>query len=348
MAQSPQYYDDTAHRLADKVRLLRDPSTYPESPRTVEARETHMSWVFLTERHAYKLKKPVRYDFLDFSTLEKRRTDCEEEVRLNRRLAPDVYLGTVALTVDAGGAMRLGGDGEVVEWLVKMRRLPAEHMLDERIRAGRLDNAELRRVALRLAAFYRQCAPATIDAGAYRAQFAEAIELNRRELSRPEHDLPGDPIAAAHAAQVDFLADDAGLLDARVSAGRIVEGHGDLRPEHVCLAPEAAVIDCLEFNRALRIVDPADELAFLAMECAYLGAPDAGELLASASLAAMGDEPPTRLVTFYKLFRATMRARLAIWHVHELEPRHWPRWRQSAQAYLALAEAYARALAARG
>lgn len=347
MALTPHDHDDTAPTLADKVRVLRDPATYPEAPRAVEARETHMSWVFLTERHAYKLKKPVRYDFLDFSTLARRRADCEEEVRLNRRLAPDVYLGTVALTADARGTLRLGGDGEVVEWLVHMRRLPAEHMLDARIRAGRLDEAELRRVALRLADFYRNCAPVAFGAGDYRTRFADAIEFNRRELSRPGHQLPGEMIAAAHAALAGCLERDAALFEARVSAGRIVEGHGDLRPEHVCLAPDPVVIDCLEFNRALRIVDPAEELAFLAMECAYLGASEAGEQLARTCLAAMGDAPPARLVTFYKLFRATMRARLAIWHVHELEPKDWPKWRQSAQAYLALAATYARDLAAR-
>ena len=348
MAQTPQQDGNSGYGLVAKVRALRDPDTYPEVPRAIEARETHMSWVFLTEHHAYKLKKPVRYDFLDFSTLEKRRADCEAEVRLNRRFAPDVYLGIVALTADARGTLRLDGDGEAIEWLVKMRRLPDEHMLDQRIRAGRLDNAEIRRVALRLADFYRQCAPVKSDAGAHRARFAAAIELNRRELARPEFNLPAATIAATHAAQVSFLAHDTALLDARVAAGRIVEGHGDLRPEHVCLEPEPAIIDCLEFNREFRILDPADELAFFAMECAYLGAPDAGELLASTCLAAMGDSPPARLVTFYKLFRAMMRVRLAIWHVRELEPKDWPKWQRSAQNYLALADTYARDLAARG
>jgi len=143
MAQTPQQDDNSGYGLEAKVRALRDPATYPEAPRAIEVRETHMSWVFLTERHVYKLKKPVRYDFLDFSTFEKRRADCEAEVRLNRRFAPDVYLGIVALTADAHGALRLNGEGEAIEWLVKMRRLPDEHMLDQRIRAGRLDNAEI-------------------------------------------------------------------------------------------------------------------------------------------------------------------------------------------------------------
>jgi aminoglycoside phosphotransferase family enzyme len=348
MAQTLQLDGNGDYGLDAKVRALRDVATYPEAPRAVEARETHMSWVFLTDDHAYKLKKPVRYDFLDFSTLEKRRVDCEEEVRLNRRLAPEVYLGTVALTIDENGVIRLGGDGNPIEWLVKMRRLPEMHMLDRRIRRGNIASAEMRRVALRLADFYRHCAPIRIDAPGYCRRFADAIELNRRELSRPEFDLPAAIVANAYAAQFTFLARERALLEARVAAGRIVEGHGDLRPEHICLAPEPVVIDCLEFSYELRTVDPADELAFLAMECAYLGAPGPGELLASTCLAAIGDAPPPALVAFYKLFRATMRARLAIWHVHELVRDDWPKWQQSARAYLALADEYARTLSASG
>jgi uncharacterized protein len=334
--------------LEVKVRALREPGSYPEAPAAVEAHETHMSWVFLTEHHAYKLKKPVRYDFLDFSTLAKRRVDCEAEVQLNRRLAPDVYLGIVALTVDAHGRLSLDGPGQPIEWLVKMRRLPAEHMLDARIRAGHLANAELQQLALRLADFYRLCSPVPIAVSTYRDRFAEAIELNQRVLTHPEFKLPNSSIAVAYAAQINFLKNDTTLLDARVAHNRIIEGHGDLRPEHICLEPKPVIIDCLEFNREFRIVDPADELAFLALECAYLGAPDAGELLASTCLAAMGDQPPIRLMSFYKLFRAMMRARLAIGHVQELEPEYWTKWRHSAQTYLALAETHAHALLAQG
>jgi len=347
MAQTPPSPGNSGYGLDAKVRALRDPDTYPDQARVIEARETHMSWVFLTERHAYKLKKPVRYDFLDFSTLDKRHADCETEVRLNRRFAPDVYLGVVPLTVDAHGTMQVSGEGEVVEWLVKMRRLPTEHMLDACIRAGHLEPAALRRAAQRLAEIYRQCEPVPFDAGTYRARFAAAIEFNRHELARPEFNLPAARIDATHAALTGFLEQDHALLEARVAAGRVIEGHGDLRPEHVCLEPEPVIIDCLEFNREFRVVDPADELAFLAMECAALGAPAAGDLLASTCLAAMHDHVPERLVTFYKLFRATLRARLAIAHVHELEPRDWPKWQHHAQIYLALAETYARALVAR-
>jgi len=348
VAQTLQLDGSNDYGLDFKVRALRDAATYPQGPHAVEARETHMSWVFLTEQHAYKLKKPVRYEFLDFSTLEKRRFDCEEELRLNRRLAPNVYLDVVPLAVDERGAVRVEGVGTPIEWLVKMRRLPDEQMLDRRIRRGRIDSEEIRRVALRLADFYRSCARIDIDAETYLGRFANAIELNRRELARPEFDLPAATIASVYATQLTFLARESALLEARVAASRIVEGHGDLRPEHICLALQPAVIDCLEFSPELRTVDPADELAFLAMECAHLGAAGIGEWLTSNCLAAMGDAPPPRLVTFYRLFRATMRARLAIWHVHELVRDDWPKWQQSARAYLALADEYSRALATSG
>jgi len=336
--------DDRA--LETKIRALRIAATYPESPQLVEARETHMSWVFLTDHHAYKLKKPVRYDFLDFSTLEKRRLDGEEEVRLNKRLAPDIYLGTVALTLDEAGTIRVGGAGKPIEWLVKMRRLPEVHMLDRRIRRGNVTNQEIRDVALRLAEFYRQCPPVGIDAEIYLCRISDAIEINHRELARREFDLPAATIARVYAAQHTFVTRERALLEARVRGGRILEGHGDLRPEHICLAPDPVVIDCLEFNRELRTVDPADELAFLAMECAYLGAPAVGDLLACTCLAAIGDAPAARLATFYRLYRATMRARLAIWHVHELVRDDWLKWQQSARSYLVLADHYARELSA--
>src|SRR5262249_4067578 len=116
--------------VEQKIAFLSRPEAYPEPTRRVEMKETHMSWVFLTDTKAWKLKKPVRYDFLDFSTREARRRDCEEELRLNRRLAPDVYYGIAPLTIDPQGGMRLAGAGETIDWLVRMRRLPADRMLD--------------------------------------------------------------------------------------------------------------------------------------------------------------------------------------------------------------------------
>ena len=139
--------------LAAKVALLRQPQTYPEAPSRIDTVETHMSWVFLTERHAYKLKKPVRYAFLDFSTRAARRRNCAEELRLNQALAPGVYLGVVPLVRDESGNARLEAEGRVLEWLVKMRRLPADRMLDRLIRQRAARESEIEELARRLADF---------------------------------------------------------------------------------------------------------------------------------------------------------------------------------------------------
>ena len=340
MASTPLQGRQSKIALEAKVGLLRRPDAYPDAPGRVDVVETHMSWVFLTDRYAYKMKKPVRYDFLDFSTLALRRRDCEEEVRLNRRFAPDVYLGTVPLTVDASGNLRLGGAGEEIEWLVRMRRLPAERMLDNMIRQRSVQDTDVGNVAMLLARFYQGCSPVELSGEQYRAGFTNAMEFNLRELSVPEYALPQRLIEQLHAAQRSFISREAGLFDARVEAGKIVEGHGDLRPEHICLTPEPVIIDCLEFNRRLRIVDPADELAFLAMECERLGAPLVGDWLFQTYVQVTHDQPAARLVYFYKMFRACLRARFAIGHVRELEKQDWPKWQHSAGEYLHLAEGY--------
>ncbi|MDP2058085.1 MAG: hypothetical protein Q8K35_10045 [Thiobacillus sp.] len=300
-----------------------------------------MSWVFLTDTHAYKLKKPVRYAYLDFSTTEARRLDSEQEVRLNRRLAADVYLGVIPLVLGAEGRLSLGGAGETVDWLVQMRRLPAERMLDHLIRSGAVKQAEISQLARRLARFYAAVPADAITPEAYRQCLAERIEDNLRELGSPEFGLPRDIPAGLARFQLRFLQTHAGLFDSRVRKGRIVEGHGDLRPEHVCLLPEPVVIDCLEFNREFRILDPADELGYLALECERLHAPEVGRWLLESYSEASGDAPPSALLHFYQSCRATLRAKLAIWHLRD-DGRHPPgKWVAAARDYLELAQRHA-------
>ncbi|HSJ96798.1 MAG TPA: hypothetical protein VLC53_06990 [Myxococcota bacterium] len=320
-----------------KVAFLRRPDAYPDPPRRVEALETHMSWVFLTDRHAYKLKKPIRYDSLDFSSRELRRLDCEAEVRLNRRLAREVYLGTVALTLAPQGTLALDGVGEAVDWLVHMRRLPAEQMLDRRIQTRQLQEAHVRPAALRLARFYAEAQPVECSPAAYRKHLAEGVCSDRQELARPEFDLPTDRVAALAEAQLGFLGEHAALFDRRVRDGHVVEGHGDLRPEHICLGPEPAIIDCLEFSRELRLLDPADELAFLALECERLGEPVVGRWFLAVYAEVTGDAPPEALLRFHRSYRALRRAKIAIWHLLDPGVRTPEHWRRRARQYLALA-----------
>ena len=323
-----------------KVALLRQPQTYPEKPARVEAVETHMSWVFLTPQHAFKLKKPVRYDYLDFSTLAARKKSCEEEMRLNQRLAPDVYRGVVALTVNARGEMQIEGQGEVVDWLVKMRRLPAERMLDYLIRHRALEPVEVHATTEMLARFYRESAAIKISGDEYYKQYASNVHANYDALADPLYELPAALVESVHEAQKGFLQRAPELFGLRASEGRIIEGHGDLRPEHVCLVSPPVIFDRLEFNRSFRIIDPADELAFLAMECERLGAPQVEQELFGVYRRITGDYPPPPLVHFYKTYRACVRARLAIWHLRDLEKSVWPRWRTVAGEYLHLAESY--------
>ncbi len=325
--------------LEEKVAFLDRPESYPREVDGVESLETHMSWVFLAGDRVYKLKKPVRYEFLDFSTAEKRREDCRAEVRLNRRLAPDVYLGVSALTL-RDGELELDGDGRPMDWLTRMKRLPRERMLDRMIERGEVDEDHLQAAARRLARFYRDEPPASVGPEEYVQQLQALVEENRRELTRPEYEMPRPRAEQVGRLLARFLAvDREEEFRARVRDARIVEGHGDLRPEHVCLRDDPVFIDCIEFNRAFRIVDPADELAFLDMECRRLGSPGVATPFFEEYRSATGDDPPSELVDFYRSHRAYLRAKLSIWHVRDdgvsdLEP-----WRTRATKYLDLAAA---------
>jgi len=324
---------------AEIVRFLRQPEAYPDATARVDVVETHMSFVFLTERRAYKLKKPVRFDGLDFLTTERRRRCCEAELRLNRRLARRVYLGIAALRQDRTGALRLGGTGgRVVDWLVVMRRLPADRMLDAALARPSLERAEVLPVARHLAAFYAHAPSVAVSPRSYRRRLRAGVLRDLRELVRPEFELDRARIAAVAEDLLRFLDAGRALLDARVRAGRIVEGHGDLRPEHLYLGPGPAIIDCLEFSRPLRVLDPADELAFLALECERLGRAEIGPCFLEAYCDATGDEPPRSLLRFHRSYRALRRATLAAWHVTDPDVRDPARWRERARHYLALAD----------
>jgi aminoglycoside phosphotransferase family enzyme len=333
--------------LADKVAFLGAAESHArERPGSVEALETHMSWVFLTDRFAYKLKKPVCHPLIDLRPLEARRRNCLVETRLNRRLAPDVYLGIEPLTLAPhGDGLRIGGDGKVVDWLVVMRRLPEMLMLDRALQSGGPERHDLDRIALRLARFYQELAPEPVAPDARRHWYRSEIELSWRELSRGEFALDRVRIERIAGRLGQLLRSRPDLLLARHQEGRIVEGHGDLRPEHICLEREPVIIDCLEFSRALRLVDPADEMAFLALECAMLGHADVGAQLQRSYETITGDRPPEPLISWYMGFRAFLRARLLAIHSLDPGPRSPAEWVARAERYLNAALSYTEALA---
>lgn len=334
---------DIAPTLADKVAFLSRPDTYRLAPGAVTRRETHMSWVFLAGERVYKLKKPVRFPYLDFSTLGKRETACRAELRLNRRLARDVYLDVVPL-VAAGRSLSLGGAGTPVDWLVLMRRLDESFMLDRTIEDGRLERRQLDALCDTLAQFYRAAAPISLDPAVHLADWQRSLAYNRRVLLDARFRIPAGLVRRIDGVQRQFLARCSEAIVARLRHRRIVDGHGDLRPEHIWLDDRIRIIDCLEFNDRLRAVDPFDEIAFLSLECARLGAAWAGDYLAHRMKRLLRDGPVEELFTFYACHRATLRARLAIAHLFEDRPRTPEKWPRLAGVYLALAERHARRL----
>ncbi|MCL5778688.1 hypothetical protein M1105_17050 [Limibaculum sp. FT325] len=320
-----------------KVAVLSAPEIYSVAG-PVEVRETSKAWVFLAADRAYKLKKQVRTSFLDYSTIEARRIICEEEVRLNRRLAPDVYRGVARLTVENGRGLVLDGNGPVVDWLVVMRRLRDSDMLDRAIATGTATPDRIEAVATRLAAFYRSLEPAEVDAAGHLARFAHELDENGRVLALQAFTSVAERGAAINAELVALLRDEPDLVKGRVIEGRVVEGHGDLRPEHVCLDDPPVVIDCLEFSRPLRLVDPFDELAYLGMECSVLGAASIGPALIRRCGEIMQDDPTPRLIAFYTAYRAMLRARQTLAHLLDPHPRTPRKWIPLANRYLDQAE----------
>lgn len=322
--------------LAEKVRFLSDPAAYAGATRRVEPRETHMSWVFLTDRRVYKLKKPLRRPFLDFTTIDRRRHFCEEELRLNRRLAPTTYLSIVALRADAGG-LSLGGDGEIVDWLVEMERLPQDDMLDARIAADKVARGDVDRIGSLLAGFYAGLPPQRADGGAAIEHFVSEHEVTREILERDDFGL-GERVRQVNRRVGAGIVSLSPAMERRIAEGRIVEGHGDLRPEHVSLSQPPQIIDCLEFSRALRMVDPYDEVNHLGLECDLLGAGWIRPVLLLALERRLGGRPEPELMALYGGFRMLLRARLCLAHLLDVPVRKPEKWRPLALAYIALAE----------
>jgi aminoglycoside phosphotransferase family enzyme len=320
--------------LRAKVDWLSRPETYPGDPLAVETIETHFAWVFLAGHFAYKMKKPLKFRELDLTTLATRRVNCELEVALNRRLAPTVYVGTVPLC-DVGGRLSLDGPGAPVEWLVKMHKLPRERALDRLAAEGNIDDAQLRRLLERLATFYATAVHAPWDGLAYRRAMAHEVERAADELARPRFKLD---IASVDRIAIELLrriAANAQIFHSRVADGRIIDAHGDLRPEHVFLLPEPQVIDCLEFSADLRLLDSAAEIAFLALECERLEQPELARRVLAHYRECAHDSCKLDLLEFYRALRAFVRAKVAAWHLEEdLTPEAHSEWQTRTWWYL--------------
>lgn len=309
--------------------FLRRPDHYPEPTHAVDVIETHLSWVFLTDDYVYKLKKPLRYDYLDFSTPRQRQRNCETEVRINSELAPDVYLGVITLAEDPLEGLNLDGRGRPVDYLVKMCRLSARMNLRDQLDRKAVDSAEVVRAAQRLTEFYVTRRP---DGPVSPERLRQSTQRLYQELNELPVDTGGDALALRNAlsAAIDIHWD---VLAARVR----VEAHGDLRPQHIYLGREPLFIDRLEFNAEFRRMDPLEELAFLSLECERLGGAWVGERFIEAYVDRVGDHISESLLSLYKGYRALMWAVLTARHLARDDTRK--PWADIARTYVSLGKA---------
>ncbi len=330
--------------LPPLVKAMRDPFFYPHLPPRVDLLQTHISYIFLTGELVYKVKKPVDFGFLDFTTLEKRRHFCQEELRLNRRFSPDVYLEVVPISVDAD-SFRLGDDSEVIEYALKMRRISEDHMLYRLLEAGRVTTDDMQRIGSHLARVYsaiqgdeRSRAFGGLDT--ISTNVVENFEQTRRYIGGP---ISKETFESIESWSLFFMEENAALFEQRVAQGCIKDCHGDLHLQHICMEGDAIYIfDCIEFNERFRFGDVASDVAFLSMDLDLNGYPGLGRVFVEAYTEASDDSTLARVLQFYKVYRAYVRAKITSFMLDDegLDKRARDEAFQRAKQYYGLALEY--------
>jgi hypothetical protein len=336
--------------FTELLTALAQPACYAHHPKQVEVIQTHISVVFLADNEVYKMKKPVKFSFLDYSTPELRRHYCQEEVRLNRRLAPSVYLGVVpVLHVDGAYHVRDAlslHEATVVEHLVRMRRLPVERKLDTLLAEGRVAKEGIHALATRLVHFHHTAS--AHEAAQYGAPEVvwQALHDNFQETEA----FIGDTLTTQQYDRIqrfsrEFFDGRQELFRQRVTQGRVREGHGDLRCDHVYFLDEGVtIVDCIEFSARLRTCDVASELAFLCMDLELQGTPSLAAELARTYAAQAQDDQLMELLPFYQCYRAYVRGKVESFKSREAEvpPEARLQAREEARRAFRLATRYTR------
>ena len=297
-----------AHEL---IPFLLKPSSYPHKPEYVKHIQTHASHVFLVPPYVYKVKKPVNFGFLDFSTLDKRRFYCEREVELNRRLC-DAYLGVEAISV-RNGDLIFGRDGEIVEYAVKMRELPEEYFLKNLLIRSEVTLADLLRIIDKLVEFYKgQTAKEEIiqygSPDRVKANIDDNLSLTERFVGKTISIAAHKTIKLYNSL---FFQKKVNFFRERMEKGFVKDCHGDLHLEHINLNPRGICIyDCIEFNDRFRYIDIASDIAFLAMDLDFNGFPDLAKFFVSEVSRRMNDRSIYEVLDFYKCYRAYVRGKV--------------------------------------
>jgi aminoglycoside phosphotransferase family enzyme len=298
-------------QLPEMVQALLNPKAYPEIPQQIELAQTQMSFVFLTDDYVYKVKKPVNLGYLDYTTLDKRHFFCQREIELNRRLCPDVYLGVVAITRDKGDIL-VNGKGEIMEYAVKMRRLPQTAMMDVLLTKNQVSPDMVTSVAQKLAEFHSRAETnVTISAFGKLDTIIQNTEENFIQTGKYiSNTISREEFQHIKNYTNNFIEKNVALFRKRTQGGRIRDCHGDLHAAHICFRNGICIFDCIEFNDRFRYCDVASEVAFLAMDLDRYGQADLSHAFINAYVDESQDKELKELLNFYKCYRAYVRGKV--------------------------------------
>jgi aminoglycoside phosphotransferase family enzyme len=325
---------------------LMQPSAYPEKSKDVTLAHTHISTVFILDNFVYKIKKPVNFGFLDFSTLEKRKYYCNKEIELNSRFSQDVYLGVYPVAFD-GKKHAINGKGEIVDYAVKMRRLSDKDLLKSRFKEDNVTYEDIERIGEAIAVFHKSSLQSKkID------EFGNlnAVKFNTDENFQQTAEFIGNSISqtqfnALKNWTAKFYKEHQELFAQRVKNGKIRDCHGDLHMEHICLTDPIIIFDCIEFNDRFRYSDTLSDIAFLLMDLEFNGGKSLSEQLCKTYLVRTGekdDDLVYQLIDFYKVYRAYVRGKVTSFILNDTSVSDNKKTgaRETAQQYFALAYSY--------
>jgi aminoglycoside phosphotransferase family enzyme len=329
--------------LPEIVAYMSNRTSYSEPTNKVETVQTQMSIVFLTDKYVYKIKKPVNLGYLDYTTLEKRKYFCEREVELNRRLCTDTYLGVIPLTLD-DGKVTIDGKSQPIEYMVKMRRLPQNRMLDVLLTKGRVSATMMGRVAVKVADFHNK-AETRPEIGKFGN--LETIEFNTEENFSQTSKYIGRGLTPGQYEGLveytrNFIKARADVFNKRVADGKIKDCHGDLHAQHICFTDPICIYDCIEFNDRFRYVDVAAEVSFLAMDLDHWGRPDLSTHFVNEYVVKTADRELLSLLNFYKCYFAYVRGKVNCFRLDDilLNEKEKAKALADAKNYFGLAESY--------
>ena len=297
--------------ISSLKKALLNPEIYPDHPKDIKWVETHISIVFLTGNYAYKIKKPVNFGFLDFTSLERRKFFCEQEVTLNRRLARNLYLGVFPITEEKG-RISVDGKGRIIEYAVKMEQIPDELLMNNLVQQNRVTPKMVEAIAEKLVDFYSSAKTSGyIESFARPERLKQDTDENFVQTEKfMDATIPKNVYEHVKERTDKFFKERGGLFSRRIASHRIRDCHGDLRLEHIFWGKEVFIIDCIEFNERFRYTDVAGDIAFLAMDIDYHGKPELNEPLIRTYIEKSGDEDLLEILDFYKCYRAYVRGKV--------------------------------------